>query len=54
MLHKKGENDMDNWTYNTITGFSKELAEKYIDKIGNFDFNKLIPIPESLKIYCDV
>ena len=45
---------MDNWTYNTVTGFSKELAEKYIDKIGNFDFNRLIPIPKSLKIYRDV
>ena len=43
---------MPNWTWNKIT-CKKSLGDKLIDKTDDgykFDFNKIIPMPESLKL----
>lgn len=41
---------MPNWTYNEIKTNNPEIIPTFMDKDGNFDFNKLIPMPESLNI----
>lgn len=43
---------MPNWTYNRMSMSKKtfaEFKEKYIDDNGDFDFNKVLPMPEELK-----
>ena len=39
---------MPNWVYNRIDGFTPEMFEKYKGEGTDFDFNKLIPMPEEL------
>lgn len=44
---------MPNWTYNDITASPRtiqRMKKKYFDENGNFDFNKLIPMPASLEV----
>lgn len=41
---------MPNWTYNEIKTNNPEVIPTFMDDGGNFDFNKLIPMPESLNI----
>ena len=40
---------MPNWTNNKIIG-KKEMLEQFLSPEGDFDFNKLIPMPEELDI----
>ena len=40
---------MPNWCQNEVQGFTKEMYKKYADKNGNFDFNKLCPMPKELE-----
>ncbi len=40
---------MPNWCQNEVQGFTKEMFKKYVDKNGNFDFNKLCPMPKELE-----
>ena len=40
---------MPNWTFNTFEAPKKVIA-KYLDEQGNFDFNKVIKMPETLNI----
>lgn len=40
---------MPNWTENTIVA-KKSLIEKYINDKNEFDFNLIIPMPESLNV----
>ena len=41
---------MPNWTYNTLKTNNPNIFPSLMDEGGNFDFNKLIPMPESLNI----
>ena len=41
---------MPNWTYNIIKTNNPTIIPSLMDDAGNFDFNKLIPMPESLNI----
>lgn len=42
---------MPNWTENNVTA-KTEVLSKYLNEKGEFDFNKVIPMPKSLKIDC--
>ena len=44
---------MPNWTYNTITASKKvisKIKKELTNEEGGLDFNKLIPMPESLNV----
>lgn len=41
---------MPNWTFNHITTNNPEIILTFINEEGNFDFNKLAPMPDSLNI----
>ena len=41
---------MPNWTNNTITVQNPDVIKRFINADGEFDFNLLIPMPESLNI----
>jgi len=40
---------MPNWTYNTFEA-PKKIIQKYLNENKNFDFNLVIPMPESLRV----
>lgn len=41
---------MPNWTFNHITTNNPEIIPMFINEKGNFDFNKLTPMPDGLNI----
>lgn len=40
---------MPNWTENNVTA-KTEVLSKYLNEKGEFDFNKLVPMPEALEV----
>ena len=40
---------MPNWVKNNVRFGTDKVLKECLDKDGNFDFNKVIPMPEVLK-----